>query len=160
MKCPFCGAENDEVAEFCSLCYKPFQHGESTSEQLSVKSSIPSDYSDPNRYINDFMPPWRQFVVFNICSWIIAWGYVVWFFLLFTGQREPIHIVILMLLVVIPVVPYYYLVDKLRCPNCSCNVYWLGYWKTYVLFWQRPWYQFLLNGNCPNCGVKLRNRFW
>jgi hypothetical protein len=45
MKCPACGAENDEDAKFCNLCLTSFRQGNKpTLEQLADKPSVSPNY--------------------------------------------------------------------------------------------------------------------
>lgn len=173
MKCPACGAENEEDAKFCKLCWKPFQDGKPTLEQLAGRSSIPDekepedlhdtnldsqakiDYkkfgADPDHYIKDFMPAWKRYVLFNR---IMAAVLILWIMYLFTHLSEIDSLTdVTIFLGIALFVLFVYVSSKLKCPNCSCNIFWYEYRKHWGL--TTPM-NVLRDRKCPRCGVKLK----
>lgn len=108
--------------------------------------------ADPDRYIKDFIPAWRRFLVVN---WIAAAVLLVWILVLFInlGKIDVLSKVGIFLGIAL-FIPFFNASSKLKCPNCSCNVF----WYTYLKSWGFAWARFVWGGKCPSCGVKLKNR--
>lgn len=115
---------------------------------------------DPGHYLKEFMPAWKRYVLF----WKILaaiWVSMILILLFFPDSMKSLY-GIWIFLVIASLVSGGCLALTLQCPKCQCFVAFASSYYIFKFGWWWPWETtrpyFILTGECPNCGVKLKNR--
>ncbi|OPX28288.1 MAG: hypothetical protein B1H08_06135 [Candidatus Omnitrophica bacterium 4484_171] len=103
--------------------------------------------SDTNDYFNQFMPIWRQYMLF----WKIVglvWIPLILIAIFIQTARESLFKIGPFLFFPTLICALYFQLIKLRCPKC----------RYLVQFWRIGSGRFILTGLCPSCNTQLKPR--
>lgn len=104
--------------------------------------------SNSDDFSRKFKPVWKSF---KTTQSFFVLGFGLFLLLMFLNiAKDVIWNFLFIPLFILMIIWNLYFTFKLRCPGCG-NLIGLG--------WQGRWSQFLLNGQCPDCGTVLKGRW-
>ena len=153
MKCPSCGYDNKEDAQYCNLCLTSFVETDleihsSDTATIAPTYSQTTTMTDDQDLSNIYVPLWNRQILSNAIAFIFGLAAIIL-------SIQFGNTAILIAVIIVWVISYLSISLLLRCPACDCLLCWKS--KTcrsyaFIPFIPIPW-----DNTCPECGVILRN---